>query len=76
MAFTLTQYTAICDAIASGELMVQYDGKRVQFRTVDELVKAKALIEADLIARGLLAPPATASGVERGGTTLAAFYPD
>lgn len=76
MAFTLTQHSALCEAIASGELMVQYDGKKVEYRSVSDLIKAKNVVEADLIARGLLAPPATASGVERGGTTLAAFYPD
>jgi hypothetical protein len=76
MAFTLTQYSAICEAIAMGELVVQYDGKKVQYRSMDELMKAKALIETDLIAQGLLAAPATAAGVQRGDTTFASYCPD
>lgn len=75
MAYTVAQYTAICEAIGSGELMVQYDGKKVEYRSIDELLKAKANIEADLIARGLLPAPST-GGVVRGGTTYAAVNPD
>ncbi|HOX90224.1 MAG TPA: hypothetical protein PLN55_11485 [Burkholderiaceae bacterium] len=77
MAFTTTQYQAICDAIASGELRVRYDGKEVEYRTMSDLTKAKAAIEAELIATGQLAPPlAGADGVARGGTTWAAYCPD
>ncbi len=73
--FTVAQYNAICNAIGAGTLMVQYDGKRVQYRSMAELMQAKAVIESDLIARGLIAAP-TAGGVERGGTTFAAYCPD
>jgi len=72
MAFTLTQYQAICDAIAMGQLIVQYDGKKVQYRSIDELMRAKANIEADLIASGQLQVP-TAGGMQRGGTTYASY---
>ncbi len=72
MAFTLTQYQAVCAAIASGELRVRYDGKEVEYRTMRELMQAKALIEAELIATGQLTPP-TAGGVVRGGTTYAEY---
>lgn len=75
MAYTLTQYNAICAAIGSGEMRVKYDGKEVEFRTIDQLLKAKANIEAELIATGQLADPASA-GVSRGGTTYAAYCPD
>lgn len=75
MAFSTTQYQAICDAIGSGQLVVQYDGKKVEYRSIAELKQAKALIEADLIASGQLAAP-QAGGVERGGTTYAAYCPD
>jgi len=75
MAFTLNDHTAICRAIAMGQLSVQYADKRVQYRSMTELVQAKALIEDDLIANGLMAAP-TAGGVERGGTTYTAYSPD
>lgn len=73
--FTVAQYNAICAAIAMGQLSVQYDGKRVQYRSMSELLQAKAVIEADLIARGLIAAPQVA-GIERGGTTYAAYSQD
>lgn len=75
MAFTLTQYQAICDAIGSGELMVQYDGKKVEFRSVAELMQAKALIQAELVATGQLAAP-SAGGMQRGSTTYAMYDPE
>lgn len=75
MAFTLNQYNAICGAIGSGELMVQYDGKKVEYRSVTELLRAKATIEADLIASGQLSAP-SAGGVQRGSTTYAAYDPE
>jgi roadblock/LC7 domain-containing protein len=52
--FTTTQLTAIEAAIASGELRVQYDGKSVEYRSMDELRAARDLIRADLIASGQL----------------------
>lgn len=70
-AFTLEQYNAICAAIGSGELVVRYNGKQIEYRSIDELTRAKAVIEADLIAAGLLQPPASAGGLYRGGTTHA-----
>jgi len=75
MAYTLTQYTAICAAIGSGELMVQYDGKKVEYRSINELLKAKADIAAHLVATGQLAAP-TSGGIQRGGTTYAAYSPE
>ncbi len=76
MAFTLTQHSAICEAIAMGELVVQYDGKKVQYRSMGELMQAKKHIEDDLIAQGLLTPSATAAGLQRGSTTFASYCPD
>jgi hypothetical protein len=69
--FTLTQLAALNAAIASGELSVQYDGKRVQYRSIDELIRARDLVRGDLQAAGLLAPPSA-----RGRTTVAAFSRD
>lgn len=46
MAFTQDDLTVINDAIATGELEVQFaDGKRVRYRSINELMKAKQHIE-------------------------------
>ena len=46
MAFTQDDLTAINDAIATGELEVQFaDGKRVRYRSINELMRAKQHIE-------------------------------
>ena len=70
MAFTLTQLSAIETAIASGELVVQLDGKRVEYRSMSDLVKARDLMRAELIASGTLSRPS------RGGTTVASYSRD
>lgn len=54
MAFTTTQLTAIETAIASGELTVEYDGKRVTYRSMSELMQARDLIRAVLLESGEL----------------------
>lgn len=59
MAFTLSQLDAIETAIASGELVIEYEGKKVQYRSMADLVTARNTIRAELIAAGLLTPPAT-----------------
>lgn len=49
MAFTSQDLAAINAAIASGELTVRAaDGKTVTLRTMDELIKARDVIRADL----------------------------
>lgn len=75
MAYTLTQYQAVCDAIASGERRVKYDGKEVEYRSMAELMQARANIESELVATGQLQAP-TVDGVQRGGTTYAAYCGD
>lgn len=75
MSFTLTQHKALCEALAGGYRVVQYDGKKVEYQSVADLEKALNRVEADLIARGLLTPP-SAGGIQRGGTTFAAYDPD
>lgn len=59
MAFTLTQLDAIDAAITSGELIVEYEGKKVQYRSMADLMQARELVRAELIATGQLTPPAT-----------------
>ena len=65
MAFTASDLTAIERAIASGELVVQYADKRIEYRSVAQLRQAREMIRGEL---------AAASGeIARGGTTLAVF---
>lgn len=66
MAFTQAMLTAVDDALGSGELIVQYEGKRLQYRSVDELLKVRAAIRAEL----------GATTDARGQTTLAEFSRD
>lgn len=46
--FSMKQYVALKEAIASGELSVQYNGRRIQYRSLDEMLRAKALMESEL----------------------------
>ena len=54
MAFTLTQLNALEAALASGQTSVSYDGKRVDYRSVGDLVQARNIVRAELIASGQL----------------------
>lgn len=54
MAFSTAQLTALEEAIASGELKVSFDGKQVEYRSMDELLKAYNTIRAALIADGVI----------------------
>ena len=51
MALTTTDIAAIDRAIASGELMVRFaDGRQIQYRSIDELLKAKAEAQKEVTA--------------------------
>jgi roadblock/LC7 domain-containing protein len=51
MAFTTSDLAAIDAAIASGELSIRgADGKTVTYRDTDDLLKARAVILADMAA--------------------------
>jgi roadblock/LC7 domain-containing protein len=54
MAFTLNQLNALEAAMASGQTSVSYDGKRIDYRSVGELVQARNIVRAELIASGQL----------------------
>lgn len=54
--FTLAQLQAIEKAIGSGALIVEHDGKKVQYRSMKELLDARDVVRAELIHAGLLAP--------------------
>lgn len=48
MAWTQTDLDAIDAAIASGELVVQYQDKRVTYRSIEELKAARAMIVGEV----------------------------
>lgn len=48
MAFTQSDLDAVNAAIASGELTVSHNGRTVTYRSMDDLMKARATIQADL----------------------------
>ncbi len=51
MAFTTTDLAAVDAAIASGELTIRAaDGRTVTYRSMDELLKARAVMQAELAA--------------------------
>ena len=48
MTYTVSQRDALKQAIASGVLSLSYDGKTVQYRSMDELKTALAEVEQGL----------------------------
>jgi hypothetical protein len=48
--FTQAHLTAIEEAIAGGYLEVRYDDKQVKYQSVDQMLKARAMIVASLAA--------------------------
>lgn len=54
MAFTTTQLDALEAAIGTGELVVEYDGKKVQYRNMADLIRARDLVRSELVAAGAL----------------------
>jgi hypothetical protein len=50
MSFTTDDLTALNAAIASGELTVKHNGREITYRSIDELMKAKRTVEAELAA--------------------------
>lgn len=61
MAFTQTDLDAINAAIATGELTVEMEGRRVTYRSMADLERARSIIQADLGAAGQ-----AAAGARRG----------
>ena len=54
MAFTIQQLEAIESALGTGELTVTFEGKSVTYRSVNELIRARNRIQAELQAQGQL----------------------
>jgi len=57
MAFTQADLDAINAAIAGGELTIGLGDMRITYRSTDELLKAKAAIEADLALQASASTP-------------------
>lgn len=51
MAFTQTDLDRLNAAIATGELSIEKDGKKITYRSVGELVRARDLVIAELRAQ-------------------------
>lgn len=54
MAYTTADLQTLEAAIATGELTVEYDGKKVTYRSIAELIAARELVRGALIDAGLL----------------------
>jgi len=48
MAWTSTQLTALKDALASGKVSVRFGDKSIEYRSVDDLRKAIAVVEREV----------------------------
>lgn len=48
MSWTSTDLTAIETAIASGELRVKFSDREVQYRSIDELLRARDIIKSSI----------------------------
>lgn len=48
MAYTKADLARVESAIARGEKIVRYEDRTVEYRTVDELVQARNLIQSEL----------------------------
>lgn len=73
MAFTLSQLNAVEAAIASGQLSIVYDGKRIEYRSFEALNSARNLMRGELMASGQLAAPPLSN---RGPGSLTIFSRD
>lgn len=66
MAFTQTDLDAVNAAVASGELKIEVAGRMVMYRSIDELIKARDIIQAELAATAT----ANTSSVRRGSYSV------
>jgi hypothetical protein len=48
MAYQTADLQALDAAIATGELSVQVDGRRIQYRSIEELLKARAHVASQI----------------------------
>lgn len=48
MEFTIDQYNRLCANISQGVLIVEYADKKVQYRSLAEMLQLKKVMEQDL----------------------------
>lgn len=46
--YTIEHYNALCEAIAQGILKCEYSDKKVEYRSLSEMLQLKKLIEQEL----------------------------
>ena len=69
MAYTISQLATIEEAIASGTLRVEIDGRVVVYQSLDQLLKLRDIMKAELgvatpsTARGRVWSPTISSGL-------------
>lgn len=61
MAFTLDEYNALKSAIGAGVRSVTHGGTTVTYHSLEDMMRALALMEADLITAGTI----TKNGTQR-----------
>lgn len=61
MEYTQADLDQLNKAIKSGRLTVEYDGQKVTYRSLDELIRARNLIKSEL------------AQTERRGASIASF---
>lgn len=65
MGYTVDQLTAVEAAIATGELTVEFTGpggtQKITYRSMADLMQARDLIRAELVASGAMTVPARVS---------------
>lgn len=68
MAYTQADLDRIKHAIATGELSIEKDGKKVTYRSISELMRARDDIVNELASQGLAParPRATVGYIRRG----------
>lgn len=66
MSFTNDDLDALNTAIASGELTVEFNGRRATYRSIDELIRARNLVQSDI--RSNSASTSVASDGKRRGS--------
>lgn len=67
MAFSQTDLDNLNAAIATGELTVEFGGRRVTYRSIDDLIRARSLVA------GELAGQSAAQGATRRGAFRVTF---
>lgn len=72
MSFTVAQLSALENAIASGVLEVEYNGRRTRYQTMAAMLQARNLMRSTLLASGALTDTTT----NRGPASLAIYCRD